>query len=76
MSIPPEITGAAANVTTWFVPIVSAVVVPLVWKTSWPVVSPLEIRAVPLVVPAEMVLIYRSLKHNPALTAGNRNCNP
>ena len=39
-------------------PIVTAVVVPLVCKTNCPLVSALETKAVPLVVPADIELIY------------------
>jgi hypothetical protein len=55
--LPPLATGrGCASVTTCAVEIVTAVVVPLVWSTKAPDVSPEMAIAVPVVVPALIVL--------------------
>ena len=54
--LPPLATGrGCARVTTCAVEMVTAVVVPLVWSTKAPDVSPEKFRAVPAVVPALIV---------------------
>ena len=58
--LPPLATGNGwARVTTCPVEIVTAVVVPFVWRTSCPDVSPEMAIAVPDVVPAEIAELMR-----------------
>jgi hypothetical protein len=56
--VAPNNAKLLVKLTTCAVLIVMAVVVPLVFSTNAPVVSPVDTSAVPLVVPAEIELMF------------------